>query len=144
MNSATLYFIGEDAAFPAFIESCRSVNISCADLQIEMVNHLVAMDFSPLALFLAASVILFSYGFGISCGWAASTLQLCLIRQPTRPRPRQGRRQTAPKRKLTSDGGQAVASDDLPLPPLPVLDGAMVETFFRDNDYEAYSPYESE
>ena len=143
MNSATLYFIGEDAAFPAFIESCRSVNISCADLKIEMVNHLVAMDFAPLALFLAASVILFSFGFGISCGWAASTLQLCLIRQPSKPRPRQGRQQATPKRKLTSDGGQAVASDDLPLPPLPVLDGAMVETFFRDNDYEAYSPYES-
>ena len=144
MNSATLFFIGENAAFPAFVESCRNISISCTDLQFEMINHLVAMDFSPIALLLATAVILLSFGFGILSGWAATTLNICLIRQTTRPRPRQGRRQTASKRRSASDGGQAAASDELPLPPLPILDGAAVEEFFHDNEYETYEPYESE
>ena len=132
MNSATLFFIGENAAFPAFVESCRNISISCQDLRLEMITNLVAMDTSPIALLLATTVILLSFGFGTLSGWAASTLNICLIRQASRPRPRQGRRQAASKRKSASDGGQAAASDELPLPPLPILDGAMVETFFRD------------
>ena len=144
MNTATLFFVGENAAFPAFVDSCRNITVSCQDLQMEMIANLLAMDTSPIALLLATTVILLCFGFGTLCGWAASTLNICLIRQASRPRPWQGRRQAAAKRKSASDGSQAAAADELPLPPLPILDGATVETFFRDNEYETYSPYESE
>ena len=138
MNAATLFFVGENAAFPAFVDSCRNITVSCQDLQMEMIANLLAMDTSPIAVLLATTVFLLCFGFGTLCGWAASTLNICLINQASRPRPRQGRRPAVAKKRPASDDGQAAALDELPLPPLPILDGAAVEDFFQNNEYETY------
>ena len=138
MNTATMFIAGENAVFPAFINSCRNISVSCRDLQLEMISNLLAMDSSLIAILLAVTVFLLCFGFGILCGWAASTLNICLINQASRPRSRQGRRPAVAKKRPASDGGQAAALDELPLPPLPILDGAAVEDFFQDNEYETY------
>ena len=138
MNTATMFIAGENAVFPAFINSCRNISVSCRDLQLEMISNLLAMDSSPIAVLIAVTAFLLCFGLSILSGWAASTLNICLVSQASRPRPRQRRRPAIAKKRPALDDGQAASLDDLPLPPLPVLNGAAVEEFFQDNVYETY------
>ena len=137
MNTATVLIAGEGVVFPAFINSCRNITVGCSDLRLEMISNLIALDSSPIAILIASTAFLLCFGLGVLTGWMASTVNICLVSQASRPRPRQRCRPAIAKKRSVLDDGSAASFDDLPLPPLPVLDGAAVEEFFQDNIYES-------